>query len=63
MDTIGSISNVATSYTLSQVISKTYKGRNPGDLQVVATTYEVTIYDKNGSLSTVHNSHQVDYKV
>ena len=63
MDTIGPISNVATSYTLSQVINRAYEGKNPGDLQIVVTTYEVTIYDKNGSLSTVSNSHQVDYKV
>ena len=63
MDTVAAVSAIPISYTSStQVVYKTYEGKNPGDVRVIATTYEVTVYDKNGKLETVTNTHQADYK-
>jgi len=62
MDTVSAVSAIPTSYTSTQVVYRTYEGKNPGDVRVIATTYEVTVYDKNGKLETVTNTHQADYK-
>ena len=63
MDSVAPVSApVPVSYTSKHIEYKTREGRDPGELMVTATTYEVTVYDKNGKLETVTNTHQADYK-
>jgi len=39
------------------------EGAIPGQKKIVETFYNVTVYDKNGTLQEVTNSHQVSYLV
>lgn len=64
MDSIAPVSSsVPVSYTSKNVEYKTREGRDPGELIVTATTYEVTVYDKNGKLESTTSVHQTDYTV
>ena len=53
----------STTTTRQDVVTKVYEGTEPGTTQVHSTVYNVTIYDINGKLQTVTNSHVINYTV
>ena len=61
MDKIEPISAVPTSYKTKEVVYTKREGKNPENVIITATVYEVVTYDKNGKLETVTNVHQTDY--
>ncbi len=61
MDVIEPVSAVPTSYKTTEVVYTKREGKNPKDIIVTATVYEVITYDKNGKLETTTNVHQTDY--
>ena len=54
---------VPTPITRQDVVTKVFEGSHPGPTQVPSTVYNVTIYDINGKLQTVTNSHVINYTV
>ncbi len=54
---------VPTSTTRQDVVTKVYEGATPGSTKVHSTVYNVTVYDINGRLQTVTNSHVINYTV
>ena len=54
---------VPSTNTRQEVVTKVYKGDRPGTTQVHSTVYNITIYDVNGKLQTVTNSHVINYTV
>jgi len=54
---------VPTTTTRQDVVTKVYEGTEPGTTQVHSTVYNVTVYDINGKLQTVTNSHVINYTV
>ena len=63
-DMIPAVSAIIPSTTSRQeVVTKVYEGHRPGTTQVHSTVYNITIYDVNGKLQTVTNSHVINYTV
>ena len=62
MDSIQSVSGIAQTqlqkYNVDRVYSRGYHGH-----KVQRTTYTVTLYDSNGILTSVTNSHQINYLI
>ena len=54
---------VPTTITRQDVVTKVFEVSHPGTTQVQSTVYNVTIYDRSGSLQQVTNSYQVNYLV
>jgi hypothetical protein len=63
-DMIPAVGAIIPSTTSRQeVVTKVYEGDRPGSTQVHSTVYNITIYDVNGKLQTVTNSHVINYTV
>jgi len=63
-DMIPAVGAIIPSTTSRQeVVTKVYEGARPGTTQVHSTVYNITIYDINGKLQTVTNSHVINYTV
>lgn len=63
-DMIPAVGAIIPSTTSRQeVVTKVYEGDQPGTTQVHSTVYNITIYDVNGKLQTVTNSHVINYTV
>ena len=63
-DMIPAVGAIIPSTTSRQeVVTKVYEGDRPGTSQVHSTVYNITIYDVNGKLQTVTNSHVINYTV
>lgn len=61
MESIAPINPVPTTWTHKDVVYSTREGKNVGETIVEATTYSVTVYDRNGNLQTVTNVHSVEW--
>jgi len=59
--TVGAI--IPSTTSRQEVVTKVYEGDRPGTSQVHSTVYNITIYDVNGKLQTVTNSHVINYTV
>ena len=59
--TVGAI--IPSTTSRQEVVTKVYEGDRPGTTQVHSTVYNITIYDVNGKLQTVTNSHVINYTV
>ena len=63
-DMIPAVGAIIPSTTSRQeVVTKVYEGDRPCTTQVHSTVYNITIYDVNGKLQTVTNSHVINYTV
>tara|TARA_B100001939_G_scaffold303874_1_gene281846 strand:- start:499 stop:696 length:198 start_codon:yes stop_codon:yes gene_type:complete len=54
---------IPTTTTRQDVVTKIFEGSHPGTTQIQSTVYNVTVYDINGKLQTVTNSHVINYTV
>lgn len=66
MSEIQSVSNnvqsVANVQHKKQIVERIYK-TSDGDHRVEKTFYNITLYDSQGSLKSVTNSHQINYLI
>ncbi len=56
------IHNVVNVTHRQQTVERVYKTTD-GDHKVEKTIYHITLYDSNGVLKTVTNSHKIDYVI
>ena len=62
MDSIQSVSGIAQTQVQKYNVDRVYSLGDDG-LKVQRTTYTVTLYDSNGILTSVTNSHQINYLI
>ena len=62
MEEVQAISGIAQTYIKKYTVDRVYAAED-GKKRVDQTVYTVTVYDSNGILSTVTNSHKIDYLV
>lgn len=62
MDITG-VQPITATYSLPYKTTEVLAGDLPGQRKIIETFYNVTIYDRNGSLQQVSNSYQVNYLV
>jgi len=62
MEEVQAISGIAQTYIKKYTVDRVYAAED-GKKKVDQTVYTVTVYDSNGVLSTVTNSHKINYLV
>ena len=62
MDSIQSVSGIAQTQVQKYNVDRDYSRGDDGH-KVQRTTYTVTLYDSNGILTSVTNSHQINYLI
>ena len=62
MEEVQAISGIAQTYIKKYTVDRVYAAED-GKKKVDQTVYTVTVYDSNGILSTVTNSHKINYLV
>ena len=62
MEEVQAISGIAQTYIKKYTVDRVYATED-GKKKVDQTVYTVTVYDSNGVLSTVTNSHKINYLV
>ena len=62
MDSIQSVSGIAQTQVQKYNVDRVYSLGDDGH-KVQRTTYTVTLYDSNGILTSVTNSHQINYLI
>ena len=62
MDSIQSVSGIAQTQVQKYNVDRVYSRGDDGH-KVQGTTYTVTLYDSNGILTSVTNSHQINYLI
>ena len=62
MEEVQAISGIAQTYIKKYTVDRVYAAED-GKKRVDQTVYTVTVYDSNGILSTVTNSHKINYLV
>ena len=60
---ITAVQPITATYSLPQKTTEVLAGDLPGQKKIVETFYNVTIYDRSGSLQQETNSYQVNYLV
>ena len=60
---ITAVQPITATYSLPYKTTEVLAGDLPGQKKIIETFYNVTIYDRSGSLQQVTNSYQVNYLV
>ena len=62
MSEVTAVSNVVHVSHQKQIVERVYK-TSDGDHKVERTFYNITLYDSQGNLKTVTNTHQINYLI